>query len=78
MQFSPTSRHLIPIWSKYSSQHPVLKHVTTICKATVCTMWEPRRLTTLRASKGLLQPYGYGYTMDSRSITDNCNFLHYG
>jgi hypothetical protein len=24
-QFSPTSCHFIPLWSKYSSQHPVLK-----------------------------------------------------
>jgi hypothetical protein len=33
MQFSPTSRHSIPFWSKYPAQHPVLKlgatrHVT--------------------------------------------------
>jgi hypothetical protein len=26
MQFSPPSRHSIPLWSKYSPQHPVLKH----------------------------------------------------
>jgi hypothetical protein len=26
MQFSPTSCHLIPLGSKYSPQHPVLKH----------------------------------------------------
>jgi hypothetical protein len=26
MQFSPTSYHFIPLQSKYSSQHPVLKH----------------------------------------------------
>jgi hypothetical protein len=26
MQFPPTSRHSIPLWSKYSPQHPVLKH----------------------------------------------------
>jgi hypothetical protein len=26
MQFSPPSRHSIPLRSKYSSQHPVLKH----------------------------------------------------
>jgi hypothetical protein len=26
MQFSPTSCHFISLWSKYSSQHPVLKH----------------------------------------------------
>jgi hypothetical protein len=26
MQFSPTSCHFIPLWYKYSPQHPVLKH----------------------------------------------------
>jgi hypothetical protein len=26
MQFSPASRHFIPLWSKYSPRHPVLKH----------------------------------------------------
>jgi hypothetical protein len=26
MQFSPPSGHSIPLWSKYSSQHPVLRH----------------------------------------------------
>jgi hypothetical protein len=26
MQFSPPSCHFIPLWSKYSPQHPVLKH----------------------------------------------------
>jgi hypothetical protein len=26
MQFSPPSRHFIPLWSKYPPQHPVLKH----------------------------------------------------
>jgi hypothetical protein len=26
MQFPPISRHIIPLWSKYSPQHPVLKH----------------------------------------------------
>jgi hypothetical protein len=26
MQFSPASRHFLPLSSKYSPQHPVLKH----------------------------------------------------
>jgi hypothetical protein len=26
MQSSQPSRHFIPLWSKYSPQHPVLKH----------------------------------------------------
>jgi hypothetical protein len=26
MQFSPPSSHSIPLWPKYSPQHPVLKH----------------------------------------------------
>jgi hypothetical protein len=26
MQFSPTSYHFIPLWSKCSPQHPVLTH----------------------------------------------------
>jgi hypothetical protein len=26
MQISPSSSHFIPVWSKYSSQHLVLKH----------------------------------------------------
>jgi hypothetical protein len=26
MQFPPISCHIIPLWSKYSPQHPVLKH----------------------------------------------------
>jgi hypothetical protein len=28
MQFSPLSRHLIPLRSKYPPQHPVLKHLS--------------------------------------------------
>jgi hypothetical protein len=31
MQLSPPSRHFIPLWSKYSPQHPVLKHPQFIC-----------------------------------------------
>jgi hypothetical protein len=27
MQLCPPSRHSIPLWSKYSTQHPVLKHL---------------------------------------------------
>jgi hypothetical protein len=30
MQSSPTSRHLLPLRSKYSPQHPVLKHPQSI------------------------------------------------
>jgi hypothetical protein len=26
VQLSPFSRYFIPVWSKYSPQHPVLKH----------------------------------------------------
>jgi hypothetical protein len=26
IQIPPISRHIIPLWSKYSPQHPVLKH----------------------------------------------------
>jgi hypothetical protein len=26
MQFPQISRHIIPLWSKHSPQHPVLKH----------------------------------------------------
>jgi hypothetical protein len=26
MKFSPATYHFIPVWSKYSPQHPVLKH----------------------------------------------------
>jgi hypothetical protein len=29
MQFPPVSRHIIPLRSKYSPQHPVLKHPQT-------------------------------------------------
>jgi hypothetical protein len=28
-QFSPSSCHFIPLWSKYSPRHPVLKHPQT-------------------------------------------------
>jgi hypothetical protein len=35
MQFSPFTRHLIPLWSKYPPQHPVLKHYTTLHYATL-------------------------------------------
>jgi hypothetical protein len=31
MQFSPPSRHFIPLWSKYPPQHSVLKHPQTTC-----------------------------------------------
>jgi hypothetical protein len=30
LQASPTSRHLIPLRSKYSPQHPVLKHPSSM------------------------------------------------
>jgi hypothetical protein len=30
MQFSPTSCHFIPLRSKYSPQHPVLKHPQSV------------------------------------------------
>jgi hypothetical protein len=30
MQFPPTSRHLISLRSKYSPQHPVLKHPQSV------------------------------------------------
>jgi hypothetical protein len=30
MHFSPTSGHFISLWSKYSPQHPVLKHPQSI------------------------------------------------
>jgi hypothetical protein len=30
MQFSPTSRHFIPLWSKHSLQHLVLKHPQSV------------------------------------------------
>jgi hypothetical protein len=41
MQFSPTSRHFIPLRSKYSSHHPVLKHTQSLSVSiyTIC----PRR-----------------------------------
>jgi hypothetical protein len=30
MQFSPASCHLICLWSKYSTQHPVHKHSRSV------------------------------------------------
>jgi hypothetical protein len=30
MPFSPISRHFISLWTKYSPQHPVLKHPQSI------------------------------------------------
>jgi hypothetical protein len=30
VQFSPVSCHLISLWSKYSPQHPVLKHLQSM------------------------------------------------
>jgi hypothetical protein len=30
MQFLPISRHIIPLWSKYSRQHPVLQHTQSM------------------------------------------------
>jgi hypothetical protein len=30
MQFSPTY-YFIPLWFKYSRQHPVLKHLQSVC-----------------------------------------------
>jgi hypothetical protein len=32
MQFSPTSCHFTPLWSTYSLQHPVLKHLMSETK----------------------------------------------
>jgi hypothetical protein len=31
MHFSPASCYCIPLWSKYSSQHPVLTHSQSMC-----------------------------------------------
>jgi hypothetical protein len=30
VQFSPPSHNFIPLWSKYSPQHPVLKHPQSV------------------------------------------------
>jgi hypothetical protein len=37
MQLSPPSRHSIPLWSKYSPQHPVLKHRQFMFRGTYYT-----------------------------------------
>jgi hypothetical protein len=37
MQFSPTSYHIIPLRSKYSPQHPVLKHPQ--CRVSSSGIW---------------------------------------
>jgi thermostable 8-oxoguanine DNA glycosylase len=39
MQFSPTSCHFISLRSKYSPQHPVLKHHQSADSADTCSRW---------------------------------------
>jgi hypothetical protein len=36
MQFSPTSCHFIPLWSKYSPQHPIFKHPQSTLNMCMC------------------------------------------
>jgi hypothetical protein len=40
MQFSPLSRHLIPLRSKYPPQHPVLKHLQSMLVLWTLKSWE--------------------------------------
>jgi hypothetical protein len=51
MQLSPLSRHSIPLWSKYSPQHPVLKH-------TQDTVYRQRKRRTDLKVKGLYSLIG--------------------
>jgi hypothetical protein len=44
MQLSPPSRHSIPLWSKYSPQHPVLKHPLSV----IDVFWGTKRLAVVR------------------------------
>jgi hypothetical protein len=45
MQFSPTSRHFIPLRSKYSPQHPVLKHPPSMFLNVRDQVSHPNRVT---------------------------------
>jgi hypothetical protein len=47
MQFSPTSRHFISLWSKYSPQHPVLKHPQVICLLTFLNTLDIKKITNI-------------------------------
>jgi hypothetical protein len=39
MQFSPASYHFIPLWSKYSLQHPILKHPQSMFTLLLLCWW---------------------------------------
>jgi hypothetical protein len=42
MNFSPISRHFISLRSKYSPQHPVLKHPQSMSETKFRTLTEPK------------------------------------
>jgi hypothetical protein len=48
MQFSPTSCHFIPLWSKYSTQCPVLKHPQSHYISNTVFSWKLRAVFALR------------------------------
>jgi hypothetical protein len=55
MQFSATSSHLIPLGSKYSPEHPVIKHLQS--------------LLSLNVKDQVSHPYGTtGKTIDSNVL----------
>jgi hypothetical protein len=63
MQFSPSSFHFISLWSKYSPQHPVVKHPQSVFLPS-----DPIALTNLRIIKNrVIMRNEYGSTVSFRN-----------
>jgi hypothetical protein len=86
MQFSPTSHHVIPLRSKYSPQHPVLKHPQSMflpeCQTPSSTPIQNHRQTfTLLDSRRedkrfrTKSPYMFKNTRRTRHLIAGCDTL---
>jgi hypothetical protein len=54
MQFSPPSRHSIPLRSIDSPQYPVLKHPQSLCGRRTLVFWDTVTVESLKIPSGTL------------------------
>jgi hypothetical protein len=65
MQLSPPSRHSIPLWSKYSPQHPVLKHPQFMFHQNYTTKYSRRQYSSMYDSNMQVDSRNSGYYLDA-------------
>jgi hypothetical protein len=86
MQFSPLSRHFIPLRTKYSPQHPVLEHpqsVVYICFRLKCNLLSSHHSSSLHVSAveghhQVLSVYGSTALVDLWSLFQFINLYTVG